>query len=180
MPPEAIHHSSKVRTVLMAAAVCLCWSLEASGQAAIPQMVDITPSTGIHFEHRSSPDQKYIVESMSGGVALIDFDGDGWLDIYLTNAPSVAMALAGQSAKSALYRNNHDGTFTDVAEQAGVAQPCWAMGAAVGDIDNDGWPDMAVSCFGGVVLYRNNHDGSFFRCYESPVAWRLILAGLRA
>lgn len=127
----------------------------------VPQLVDITASTGIHFQHMSSPEQKYIVESMSGGVALIDFDGDGWLDIYLTNAPNVAMALAGKPARSALYRNNHDGTFTDVADKARVATPCWAMGAAVGDIDNDGWPDLAVSCFGGVVLYRNNHDGTF-------------------
>lgn len=127
----------------------------------VPKLVDITASTGIHFNHLSSPEQKYIVESMSGGVALLDFDGDGWLDIYFTNAPSVSMAQAGGKARSALYRNNHDGTFTDVSEKAGVATPCWAMGAAVGDIDNDGWPDLAVSCFGGVVLYRNNHDGTF-------------------
>ncbi len=133
----------------------------AKRQEAVPQVVDITASTGIHFDHTSSPEAKYIVESMSGGVALLDFDGDGWLDIYLTNAPSVAMAQAGKKARSALYRNNHDGTFTDVSEQAGVAYPCWAMGVAVGDLDNDGWPDLAVSCFGGVVLYRNNRDGTF-------------------
>lgn len=130
-------------------------------QPPVTQLVDITASTGIHFEHLSSPEQKFIVESMSGGVALLDFDGDGWLDIYFTNAPNVSMALAGKPAHSALYRNNHDGTFTDVAEKAGIATPCWAMGAAVGDIDNDGWPDLAVSCFGGVVLYRNNHNGTF-------------------
>ena len=134
---------------------------QAGNLPAVPQLIDITASTGIHFDHLSSPDQKYIVESMSGGVALIDFDGDGWTDIYFTNAPSVSMALAGKPAHSALYRNNHDGTFTDVAAKAGVATPCWAMGAAVGDIDNDGWPDLAVSCFGGVVLYRNNRDGTF-------------------
>lgn len=127
----------------------------------VPQLVDITSSTGIHFEHLSSPEQKYIVESMSGGVALLDYDGDGWLDIYFTNAPSVSMALAGQKAKSALYHNNHDGTFTDVTEKAGVGYSCWAMGAAVGDYNNDGRPDLIVSCFGGVVLYRNNGDGTF-------------------
>jgi hypothetical protein len=126
-----------------------------------PQLVDITASTGIHFEHLSSPDQRYIVESMGGGVALIDYDGDGWLDIYFTNSPSVAMALEGKKAKSALYRNNHDGTFSDVTDKAGVGYPCWAMGAAVGDYNNDGRPDLAVSCFGGVVLYRNNGDGTF-------------------
>ena len=134
---------------------------QAAMPAAVTQLVDITASTGIHFKHLSSPEQKFIVESMSGGVALLDFDHDGWLDIFFTNAPSVGMAQAGQRARSALYRNNHDGTFTDVSEHAGVAFPCWAMGAAVGDLDNDGWPDLAVSCFGGVVLYRNNHDGTF-------------------
>jgi hypothetical protein len=123
--------------------------------------VDITDSTGISFEHLSSPEQKYIVESMSGGVALIDYDGDGWPDIFFTNAQSVAMALAGKKARSALYRNNHDGTFTDVTDKAGVAAPCWAMGAAVGDYNNDGWPDLLVTCFGGVILYRNNGNGTF-------------------
>jgi hypothetical protein len=127
----------------------------------IPQLVDITSSTKIRFEHLSSPEQKYIVESMGGGVALIDYDGDGWLDIYFTNAPSVSMALAGKKAKSALYHNNHDGTFTDVTDKAGVGYPCWAMGAAVGDYNDDGRPDLIVSCFGGVVLYRNNGDGTF-------------------
>ncbi len=127
----------------------------------VPQLVDITASTGIHFEHLASPDQKYIVESMSGGVALIDYDGDGWPDIYFTNAPSVSMALAGKKARGALYHNNHDGTFTDVTDKAGVGYPCWAMGVAVGDFNNDGRPDLIVSCFGGVVLYRNNGDGTF-------------------
>jgi hypothetical protein len=125
-------------------------------QLHVPQLVDVTASTGIHFEHLSSSDQRYIVESMSGGVALIDYDGDGWPDIYFTNAPSVAMALEGKKARGALYHNNHDGTFT-----AGVGSPCWAMGVAVGDYNNDGLPDLAVSCFGGVVLYRNNGDGTF-------------------
>ena len=128
---------------------------------ALPQLVDITDSTGINFNHLSSPEQKYIVESMSGGVALIDYDRDGWPDIYFTNAQSVEMALAGKRARSALYHNNHDGTFTDVTEKAGVGDPCWAMGAVVGDYNNDGWPDLLVTCFGGVVLYRNNSDGTF-------------------
>ncbi len=133
----------------------------ASSSLPAPQLVDITASTGIHFEHLSSPEQRYIVESMGGGVALLDYDGDGWLDIYFTNAPSVSMALEGKKARGALYRNNHDGTFTDVSEKAGVASPCWAMGVAVGDYNNDGKPDLIVSCFGGVVLYRNNGDGTF-------------------
>src|ERR1700746_3269389 len=78
----------------------------------IPQLVDITRSTKIQFNHLSSPAKKYIVESMSGGVALIDYDRDGWPDIYFTNAPGIDMALAGRKARSALFHNNHDGTFT--------------------------------------------------------------------
>jgi hypothetical protein len=136
---------------------------EAAGKNATGQLqlVDITASTGIHFEHLSSPEQKFIVESMSGGVALIDYDRDGWPDIYFTNAQSVDMARKGEKARSALFHNNRDGTFTDVTEKAGVGYPCWAMGAVVGDYNNDGWPDLLVTCFGGVVLYRNNGDGTF-------------------
>jgi hypothetical protein len=133
----------------------------AGAPGRIPELVDITASTQIHFEHLASPEQRYIVESMGGGVALLDYDGDGWLDIYFTNGPSVAMALEGKKARSALYRNNHDGTFSDVSARAGVEYPCWAMGAATGDYNNDGHPDLVVSCFGGVVLYRNNGDGTF-------------------
>ncbi len=127
----------------------------------IPQFIDITGAALIHFSHQSSPAQKYIVESMGGGVALIDYDRDGWPDIYFTNAPSVEMALKGEKARGALYHNNHDGTFTDVTDKAGVGFPCWGMGAAVGDYNNDGWPDLLVTCFGGVVLYRNNGNGTF-------------------
>ena len=127
----------------------------------LPQLADITPSTGIRFKHLASPDKKYIVESMSGGVALIDYDRDGWPDIYFTNAPDVDMQLAGKKARSALFHNNHDGTFADVTDKAGVAYPCWANGAVVGDANNDGWPDLLVTCFGGVVLYRNSGDGTF-------------------
>src|SRR5256884_7265844 len=126
-----------------------------------PELVDITASTGIQFEHFSSPEQKFIVESMSGGVALIDYDRDGWPDIYFTNAQSVEMALHGKQARRALYHNNHDGTFTDVTDKAGVGYPCWAMGGAVGDYNNDGWPDMLITCADGMVLYRNNGNGTF-------------------
>ncbi len=132
-----------------------------SAPSSLPKLVDITPSTNIEFQHLSAPEKKYIVESMSGGLALIDYDRDGWPDIYLTNAPDVDMQLAGKKARSALFHNNRDGTFTDVTGKAGVGFPCWAMGAAVGDYNNDGWPDLLVTCFGGAVLYRNNGDGTF-------------------
>jgi len=128
---------------------------------AIPRLVDVTASTRIHFNHLAAPEKKYILESMSGGVALIDYDRDGWPDIYFTNAPDVNMQLAGKKARSALFHNNHDGTFTDVTDKAHVGYPCWAMGAAGGDYNNDGWPDLLVTCFNGVILYRNNGDGTF-------------------
>jgi enediyne biosynthesis protein E4 len=153
-----------VTIVLMMSFACVGYSQPAKSTPSAdstPRLQDITASTGIHFEHLSSPEQRYIVESMSGGVALFDYDGDGWLDIYFTNAPSVSMALAGKKAKGALYHNNHDGTFTDVTDKAGVGNPCWAMGAAVADVTNDGRPDLLISCFGGVVLYHNNGDGTF-------------------
>ncbi|MGA7156517.1 MAG: CRTAC1 family protein [Acidobacteriaceae bacterium] len=162
-----------VATTLLLVACCAVWGQHPSTQApaaekkividasALPQLVDITAKTGIRFAHLSSPNKKYIVESMSGGVALIDYDRDGWPDIFFTNAPDVDMSLAGVKARSALYHNNRDGTFTDVTDKAGVGHPCWAMGAEVGDYNNDGWPDLLVTCFGGVVLYRNNGDGTF-------------------
>jgi hypothetical protein len=127
----------------------------------IPQLVDITKKAGIKFEHLSAPEKKYVVESMPGGVIILDYDRDGWPDIYFTNAPTVGQALAGVSARGALYHNNHDGTFTDVTDKAGVATPCFAMGGSLGDYNNDGWPDMLITCLGQNVLYRNNGDGTF-------------------
>ncbi len=127
----------------------------------IPQLEDVTAKAGVSFKHTSDPSKKYIVESMSGGVILVDYDRDGWLDIYFTNAPSVDMAIKGEKSRGALYHNNHDGTFTDVTDRAGIATPCFAMGGAVGDYDNDGWPDLYITCLGGNVLYHNNGDGTF-------------------
>jgi enediyne biosynthesis protein E4 len=128
---------------------------------SIPQLDDVTAKSGIQFDHIASQQAKYLPESMSGGVLLIDYDRDGWPDIYFTNAPTLEMALKGEKARSALYHNNHDGTFSDVTDKAGIATPCWAMGGAVGDYNNDGWPDIYVTCLGGNVLYRNNGDGTF-------------------
>jgi len=135
-------------------------SIVCSGRP-VPQLEDITQRAGIHFKHAYSPEKKYIPESMSGGVLILDYDRDGWPDIYFTNAPTVEMALRHEKARGALYHNNHDGTFTDVTEKAGVATPCFANGGAVGDYNNDGWPDMYITCMGANVLYRNNGDGTF-------------------
>jgi hypothetical protein len=131
------------------------------GGRAIPQLEDVAAKAGITFKHNTAPDKKYIPESMSGGVILIDYDRDGWPDIYFTNSPTVDQALRSGKASGALYHNNHDGTFTDVTVKAGLTTSCFGMGGAVGDYNNDGWPDLYLTCLGGNVLYRNNGDGTF-------------------
>jgi hypothetical protein len=131
------------------------------GGGAPVVFTDVTRASGITFTHAVAPEKKYILESMSGGVALIDFDRDGRLDIYLVNAPTVATAGAPRSARSELWRNNGDGTYADVTEKAGVGYPGWGMGVAVGDYDNDGLDDLYVTCFGPDRLYRNQGDGTF-------------------
>ncbi len=109
-----------------------------------------------------TPQKRYLLESTGSGVALLDYDNDGWLDIYMVNG-STFDALIGKSPapKAALFHNNHDGTFTNVAEKAGVTNERWGFGVAVGDYDNDGWPDLYVSNFGKNRLYHNNRDGTF-------------------
>ena len=135
-------------------------STKCSGRP-VPQLVDVASAAGITFRHNIAPVKKYIVESMGGGVILIDYDRDGWPDIYFTNSPSVEQALKGAKSTGALYHNNHDGTFTDVTAKSGLTIPCFGMGGAVGDINNDGWPDLYLTCLGGNVLYRNDGDGTF-------------------
>jgi hypothetical protein len=98
---------------------------------------------------------------MSGGVALFDYDNDGCLDIYFTNALTVDTANDPHSARSALYHNNCDGTFTDATERSGLAYPGWAMGVVAADFDGDGYEDLYVTCLGPNHLYRNNGDGTF-------------------
>ena len=150
-------------TMIFSGAASLSQQKSAAPQVSLGviQFEDITKSAKITFEHAISREKKYLIESMSGGVILIDYDQDGWLDIYFTNAPSVEQAKRGEKVRSALYHNNHDGTFTDVSDKAGVANPCWAMGGAVADYNNDGWPDLLITCESGMVLYRNNGDGTF-------------------
>ncbi len=125
------------------------------------QFTDVTDSAGITFRHVSAPEKKYIVESMSGGVALFDYDNDGCLDIYFTNALTVDTANDPHASRSALYHNNCDGTFTDVTEKSGLAFPGWANGVVAADFDGDGYGDLYVTCLGHNHLYHNNGNGTF-------------------
>ena len=126
--------------------------------------IDIAKQAGLtKFRHRSgSPEKNTIIETPGSGVALLDYDNDGWLDIYILNG-STAPALLGKepAPRAMLFHNNHDGTFTDVTDKAGVANERWGFGVAVGDYDNDGWPDIYVANYGKNRLYHNNHDGTF-------------------
>lgn len=114
-----------------------------------------------------TPEKQFIIETVGSGVALLDYDNDGWLDIYLVNG-STYDAESGKATPphAALFHNNHDGTFTDVAGKAGVTNDRWGFGVAVGDYDNDGWPDLYVTNFGQNRLYHNNHDGTFIDAAE--------------
>jgi enediyne biosynthesis protein E4 len=125
---------------------------------------DVTGEAGLGgFRHLSgSPAKDYLIETTGSGCAFLDYDNDGWLDIYLVNGATLDVLRDKTKApRAALYRNNHDGGFTDVTDRAGVANERWGQGVCVGDFDNDGWEDLYVSNFGRNRLYRNNHDGTF-------------------
>ena len=131
---------------------------------------DFTARSKIDFTHQASPTSfKYLPETMSAGVALIDFDNDGLLDVFFTNGASLIEnmpknALPDKSdAKfwNRLYHQKKDGTFEDVTEKAGLKGDGYSFGAAVGDFDRDGFSDLLVTRYGGATLYRNNGDGTF-------------------
>ncbi|MGH9664199.1 MAG: FG-GAP repeat domain-containing protein, partial [Bryobacteraceae bacterium] len=118
--------------------------------------------TGIAFVHDNavSP-RRYLPESMGPGVAIFDYDNDGWMDLYFVNSGPSDFFQPKHPLRNALYRNNHDGTFTDVTEKAGVAGRDFGIGVATCDYNNDGWTDLFVTTYGRNILYRNNGDGTF-------------------
>jgi hypothetical protein len=105
--------------------------------------------------------KKYIIETTGTGVAVFDYDNDGWPDIFIVNGSSLNAPLHGKAPTNHLYHNNHDGTFKDVTEIAGLTHTGWGQGVCVGDYDNDGWEDLYVTYYGKNVLYHNNGDGTF-------------------
>ena len=134
---------------------------------------DVKHARGLDFKHVNSPTpQKYLIETMGGGVALLDYNNDGLLDIFLVNSGDLTNPMhqpekfnrQNPNNWNRLYRQNPDGSFTDVTKEAGLADACdsnYGIGVAVGDYDNDGFPDLYVTSYGKNVLYHNNGDGTF-------------------
>jgi len=125
--------------------------------------VEVADSSGITFRHdNAASPEKYLIETMGSGCGWIDYDQDGLLDLYLVNGASTRQYTPRHALRSALYRNDGDGTFTDVTLGAGVsAEGLFGMGVAVGDYDNDGYPDLFVLGYGRSILYHNNGNGTF-------------------
>ena len=119
-------------------------------------------TSGITWVHNNarSP-ERYLPETVGSGCAFFDYDNDGWMDIYLVNSGPSDFYTPTEPLKNALYRNNRNGTFTDVTDKAGVAGGAFGMGAAAGDYDGDGWQDLYVTNYGRNILYRNNGNGTF-------------------
>jgi hypothetical protein len=123
---------------------------------------DITRQAGIHFTHNNAASgKKWLPETMGSGVAFLDYDNDGWQDILLVNGEDWPGAKKRQTTTLALYHNNHDGTFTDVTQKAGLAVEMFGMGVAIGDYDNDGFDDIFITALGQSHLFHNNGNGTF-------------------
>jgi len=143
-----------------------CFPGRAVSQTAVPipvTFLDVAHSAGITFRHdNAASTEKYMIETMGSGCGWIDYNQDGLMDLYLVNGAATRLYKPTQPLRSALYRNNGDGTFTDVTEKAGVgAEGLFGMGVAVGDYDNDGFPDLYVLGYDRSILYHNNGDGTF-------------------
>ncbi|MFN0122388.1 MAG: CRTAC1 family protein [Blastocatellia bacterium] len=140
-------------------------SVPATAQTARPEFIEVPAAkSGIAWTHDNgrSPD-RYLPETCNGGGVFFDYDNDGWQDVFLVNSGPSDFFAPAKPLRHALYRNNRDGSFTNVTEKAGVGSTAhgFGMGAAAGDFDNDGWQDLYITSYGRNVLYRNNHDGTF-------------------
>ena len=132
---------------------------------------DITAQAGIHFTHNNAAfGKKYLPETMGPGCAFIDYDNDGWPDILLVNGENWP-GHAGPQSTTKLYHNNHDGTFADVTQKAGLASPMFGLGVAVGDYDNDSYEDIFITALGQSHLFHNNRNGTFSDVTKSAGVW---------
>ena len=162
-------HPSLARLFVWCAIACGWWHASSANSAAqqakapaapaIASFADIAPKAGLATPNvfGGIDTKKYIIETTGSGVAIFDYDNDGWPDILLVNGTRLEGFPAGKGPTNRLYRNNHDGTFTDVTEKAGLTATGWGQGVCVGDYDNDGWEDVYVTYYGKNRLYHNNH-----------------------
>jgi len=168
-------HSSALRSFLLLG-LCAWLSLDIGKSATqdAPTAQTKTPPPIAHFTDIAAKagltapvifggesTKKYILETTGTGVAIFDYDNDGWPDIFIVNGTQLEGFAPGKAPTNHLYRNNHDGTFTDVTEKAGLAHTGWGQGVCVGDYDNDGFEDLYVTYYGKNVLYHNNGNGTF-------------------
>jgi len=171
--PEIIRSSSLIPVGLLLSLLVfgLVGSLQTlSTEKNAVTFADVTESSGLHFLHRNSATpNKYLMETMTGGVAILDYDQDGWMDVFFVNGAKLKDPQPdGETPDKTppefwnrLFRNNHDGTFTDVTEKAGLKGRGYGMGVASADYDNDGFADLLVTNFGDCILYHNNGNGTF-------------------
>jgi len=137
--------------------------LKSTNAAPLAHFTDVAQKAGLTAPviFGGENTKKYIIETTGTGVAIFDYDNDGWPDIFVVNGTTLQPLPSNKTPTSHLYHNNHDGTFTDVTEKAGLAHTGWGQGVCVGDYDNDGFEDLYVTYYGKNVLYHNNGDGTF-------------------
>src|SRR5271154_4150807 len=167
--PALSGRRSFLQTLARTSVLALPWLKRLVWAAGTPERPPTSPFSeipasvsGITWAHTAGASaEKCLPESTGAGCAFLDYDNDGWMDIYLVNSGPCDFFTPSRPLRNALYRNNRDGTFTDVTEKAGVVGGGYGMGAAVGDYNSDGFPDLYVTQYGRSILYRNNGDGTF-------------------
>ena len=142
-----------------------------SGRPFNAHFVDVAAAAGLYAPviYGEVESKKYIVESTGCGCAFIDYDNDGWMDLFVLSGTRLSGAPEGTTNR--LYKNNRDGTFTDVTEKAGLRSLGWACGVCIGDYNNDGFDDIFCTNFGQNALYRNNGDGTFTDVTKAAGLW---------
>jgi hypothetical protein len=141
--------------------IALLFALAGAAGDCPARFVDVASSAGLAFVHeRGATREHHLPETMGSGLAWLDYDNDGWMDLYVVQSGPFPPSGSAK-ARDRLYRNNHDGTFTEVTEKAGLRDTAYGMGAIAADYDNDGWVDLLVTNWGSVILYRNNGNGTF-------------------
>jgi enediyne biosynthesis protein E4 len=149
-------------TLIWPIAAAAATAIVSGADAPLPQFTDIARQAGVAFHHTNGASaEKHLVETMGAGAVFFDYDGDGWVDMFLVDSGSIADPAVDRRARHRLYHNRGNGTFEDVTERSGIQHHGYGMGACAGDYDGDGRPDLYITNYGPNVLYHNNGDGTF-------------------